>query len=181
VLPRTTSGGAAKIQPVCSHGKKITDFCSWRGLLVLGGVRTAARGDARVIGGAASAATAGSLTAPAPTVWAGDIDELWKLPRPTGRGGPWHETDVAAGVASEPYLMAGYDRKRLEVSHSDRDPVGVTVEVDPAGDGMWLTYATLTVPPGETVRHEFPAGYSAHWVRLIADRAGTATATFTYE
>ena len=181
VLPRTTSGGAAKIQPVCSHGKKITDFCSWRGLLVLGGVRTAARGDARVIGDAGSTAAAGSVTDASPTVWVGDIDELWKLPRPTGRGGPWHETAVAAGVASEPYLMAGYDRKRLEISHTGREPIGVTVEVDPAGDGAWLTYATLTVPPGETVRHEFPAGYSAHWVRLTVDRPGTATATFTYE
>ena len=181
VLPRTTSGGAAKIQPVCSHGKKITDFCSWRGLLVLGGVRTAARGDARVIGDAGSPATAGSAADAGPMVWVGDIDELWKLPRPTGRGGPWHETNIAAGMASEPYLMAGYDRKRLEISHTGREPVGVTVEVDPAGDGAWLTYATLTVPPGETVRHEFLAGYSAHWVRLTADRAGTATATFTYE
>jgi len=37
------------------------------------------------------------------------------------------------------------------------------------------------VPPGETARHEFPEGYSAHWVRLIADRPCTATATFAYE
>jgi len=181
VLPRTTSGGAAKIQPVCSHGKKLTDFCSWRGLLVLGGVRMAARGEARVIGGAASPAAAGSATDAAPTVWVGDIDELWKLPRPTGLGGPWHETTVAAGTPSDPYLMAGYDRKRLAVSHTGREPVGVTIEVDPAGDGAWLTYATLTVPPGETARHEFPEGYSAHWVRLIADRPCTATATFAYE
>lgn len=46
VLPRVTSGGAAKIPPVCSHGKRITEFCSWRGLLVIGGVRqAAAKGD----------------------------------------------------------------------------------------------------------------------------------------
>jgi hypothetical protein len=180
VLPRMTSGGAAKMQPVCSHGKKITDFCSWRGLLVLGGVRAAAAGDPRVIGPNDDAGeSAGGPAAPA--VWVGDVDELWKLPRPTGRGGPWHGTAITVGAPSDPYLMAGYDRKRFDVSHDAREPVTVTIEVDPAGDGDWLTYATLAVPPGETARHEFPAGYSAHWVRLTADRPCTATATFTYE
>jgi hypothetical protein len=179
VLPRTTSGGAARLQPVCSHGKKITDFCSWRGLLVLGGVRAAAAGDPRVIGPDVAGESAGGPAAPA--VWVGDIDELWKLPRPTGRGGPWHGTAITAGAPSDSYLMAGYDRKRLEVSHDAREPVTVAVEVDPAGDGDWLPYATLAVPPGETARHEFPAGYSAHWVRVTADHPCTATATFTYE
>lgn len=178
VLPRTTSGGAAKLQPVCSHAKKITDFCSWRGLLVLGGVRATALDDPRVIG---RGITEGDPAAAAPAVWVGDIDELWKLPAPTGRGGPWHETAVAADAASDPYLMAGYDRKRLEVSHDAREPVTFTIEVDPAGDDAWLPCATLTVAAGETSRHEFPAGYSAHWVRLTADRGCTATATFTYE
>ena len=181
VLPRTNSGGVAKIQPICSHAKKITDFCSWRGLLVLGGVRVAAAVDPRVIGGAVAATQAGAADAPPPAVWVGDVDELWKFPAPTGRGGPWHATAVAAGTPSDPYLMAGYDRKRLEVSHAAREPVTITVEVDPAGDGGWLPAATLTVPPGETVRHDFPAGYSAHWVRLTADRPCTATATFIYE
>ena len=181
VLPRTTSGGAAKIQPVCSHAKKITDFCSWRGLLVLGGVRAAATGDARVIGHAGPAAAAGSRPSAPPAVWVGDVDELWKLPRPTGRGGPWHGTAVAAGAPSDPYLMAGYDRKRLEVAHDGGELLTVTIEVDPAGDGDWLTYATLTVPPGQTARHEFPVGYAAHWARLTADRNCTASATFTYE
>lgn len=52
--------------------------------------------------------------------------------------------------------MAGYDRKRLTVSHDRREPVSVTIEVD-------------------------PAGYSAHWVRLTANRPCKASATFTYE
>ncbi len=174
VVPRTTSGGAAKMQPVCSHGKKITDFCSWRGLLVLGGVRNAATADPRVIG--QDPATGGGAP-----VWIGDIDELWKFPKPTGRGGPWHGTSVAAGEPSDRYLMAGYDTKRLEVSHDAGEHVNVRVEVDPTGDGKWFPYATLAVPSGEKVAHEFPSGFSAQWVRLVADKACTATATFIYE
>jgi hypothetical protein len=174
VLPRTTSGGAAKMQPVCSHGKKITDFCSWRGLLVLGGVRHAAASGPRVIGVSHPGAMG-------PAVWVGDIDELWKLPKPTGRGGPWHKTPMKAGEPSDPYLMAGYDQKRLEVSHDAAGPVDVRVEIDPAGDGKWIPYATLAVASGDTISHAFPAGFSAHWVRLVADTACVATATFIYE
>jgi len=176
VLPRTTSGGAAKIQPISSHGKRITDFCSWRGLLVLAGVREAASEHPRVIGGGGAGSAADS-----PAVWVGDIDELWKLPAPTGRGGPWHATAVEAGQASDPYLMAGYDKKRLELSHDAAGPVAVTVEIDPAGDGRWLPYATLAVPPGDRLTHEFPPGFSAHWIRFTANRACQATATLIYE
>ncbi len=176
VLPRTTSGGAAKMQPVCSHGKKITDFCSWHGLLVLGGVLDSWPCNPRVIRLPGTEDSSRGLV-----LCLGDIDELWKFPKPTGRGGPWHESAVAAGEPGDPYLMAGYDRKRLDVSHDDVGPVNVTVEVDPAGEGKWFAYATLEVPPGEAVSHEFPAGFSAHWVRLVADKTCTATATFIYE
>ncbi len=185
VLPRVTSGGAAKIQPVCSHGKRITDFCSWRGLLVLGGVRQQAASEtfagtaavSRVIG--SSDPTGASSRGPA--VWVGDIDELWKLPRPTGRGGPWHETAVQAGVPSDPYLMGGYDTKTLALSHDAGGPVSVTIEVDPTGDGVWFPYASISVPAGSPAVHRFPTGFLAQWVRFTTDSACRATAVLTYE
>ena len=184
VLPRVTSGGAAKIQPVCSHTKRITDFCSWRGLLVLGGVRQSAAavphagpaGTSRVIGGADPS----GATSRGPAVWVGDVDELWKLPRPTGRGGPWRGTAVRAGVPSDPYLMGGYDQKTLELAHDTGAPVRVTIQIDPAGDGDWFSYATLDVPAGRSVGHDFPRGFSAQWVRFTTDADCRATATLTY-
>ena len=30
VLPYPTAGGASRIKPVCTHDKRITDFCTWR-------------------------------------------------------------------------------------------------------------------------------------------------------
>ena len=184
VLPRVTSGGAAKILPVCSHGKRITDFCSWRGLLVLGGVRQQAASESlagtartsRVIG--STDVTVATLRGPA--VWVGDIDELWKFPRPTGRGGPWHATAVPAGVPSDPYLMGGYDTKTLELSHDAPTPVRVTIEIDPTGDGEWFEYATLDVPVGRSATHQFPSGFLAQWVRFTANSKCRATATLTY-
>ena len=110
--------------------------------------------------------------------WVSDIDELRKLPKPTGRGGPWRET---AGVPSDPYLMAGYDTKRLELSCDQAKPLEVTIESDPAGDGQWLPSASLDVPSGNTLEHEFPAGFSAHWIRFTAGGEGKATARLVYE
>ncbi len=40
-MPR--DDGLALIKPICTHHKQITDFCTWRGLLVLSGVRTDAK------------------------------------------------------------------------------------------------------------------------------------------
>jgi hypothetical protein len=114
-------------------------------------------------------------------LWFGDIDDLWKLGKPVGRGGPWLATAVKPDVASDPYLMAGYDRKRVTLSHDAASPVTFTVQVDVTARGDWLSYAKLTVPPGKPLEHVFPASYGAHWARLKVDRPCRATATFEYQ
>ncbi|MBN1417271.1 MAG: DUF4838 domain-containing protein [Planctomycetes bacterium] len=169
-LPRPESGGMAKIKPVCTHDRRIVDFCSWRGMLVLAGTRSAPRRDGFI------PSDDGKVG-----LWFGTIDDLWVLGKPHGRGGPWSATPVRAGEPSDPYLMAGYDRKRLEISHDAGEVIRFAIEVDPTGRGDWGLYDALEVPPGETVRHAFPEGYAAHWVRLRASRDARATAIFTYE
>lgn len=168
-VPRTISGGVRRIKPVCTHNKRIVDFCSWRGLLVIAGCRTDAKADGHYF---ASPDGAG--------LWFGDVDDLWKMGKPVGEGGPWRNTPVEADALSDPYLMAGYDRKSLALAHDAAGEVTFTILVDVAADDTWLPYATLRVPAGQTVTHVFPDGYAAHWVRLKADRACRATATFTY-
>ncbi|MBK8975741.1 MAG: hypothetical protein IPM29_07430 [Planctomycetes bacterium] len=168
VLPRRSAGGYLALMPVASHDRRIFDWCSWRGLLVLTGVAADAEPDAHV-------RKCGDVG-----VWVGDVDDLWKLGPPCGRGGPWRDTPVRAGVPSDPYLMTGFDHKTVSIAHDGGEPVAVRIEVDVALDGVWHEYATLTVPPGESVDHVFPAGYQAHWVRLVADHDCTATAVFEY-
>jgi len=108
------------------------------------------------------------------------VDDLWGVGKPCGKGGPWFESPVEVDQPSDPYLMLGYDEKRVEVTHDAGEEVLFTIEVDPTGKGDWQVYGTLTAMPGETGRHAFPDGYSAHWVRLKADRACRASAVFTY-
>lgn len=170
-LPRPECGGMWRIKPICSHNRRIYDYCIWRGLLVFSGCRASAQPDGHYF--ASSDGRAG--------LWFGATDDLWKLGKPHGTGGPWLDTPVAADEPSDPYLMAGYDRKRVSLSHRAERPVRFTLEVDFLGDGTWHPYRTIEVPPGQSASHEFAPGYSAHWIRVRADRATTASVQFTYE
>ncbi|MGB0767198.1 MAG: hypothetical protein ACPGYV_05770 [Phycisphaeraceae bacterium] len=104
-LPARNAGGFAHIRPIASHPYRIHDYASWRGLLLLTGVGPASDND-RIIRSADGKAA----------VWAGVIDELWQLGKPVGVGGPWHESPVKADEPSDPYLMYGYDNKRLQIA-----------------------------------------------------------------
>ncbi|MCX7819089.1 MAG: hypothetical protein N2652_07785 [Kiritimatiellae bacterium] len=172
-IPRTDTKATPnyrEMKPIAAHGYAISDFCTWRGLMVLAGCRTDPPPDGHVLHDARTGLV----------LWLGQIDELWKLGKPVGRGGPWHETAVQAGVASDPYLMTGFDRKTLTIRHAAGAPVRVRIEVDYSNRDFWKLYRELIVPPGSAHTHEFPADFSAHWVRLVSDTDCTMTATFEY-
>jgi len=172
-LPRSQGmhhPGLEMIKPVASHGRKIVDFCTWRGLMVLSGTRAGAKGDGNHF------ATADGKAG----LWFGSIDDLWRLGKPVGTGGPWRDTAVTAGAPSDAYLMTGYDRKRVEMSHDADGQVTFTIEVNFDHNGFHR-YKTIPVPAGKKVAHAFPAGFNAHWVRVIADKPCKATAWFVYE
>jgi hypothetical protein len=171
LLPWPTAGGALKIKPICTHDKRIVDFCSWRGLLVLAGTRANAKPDGHYFGTGDGRAG----------LWFGDVDDLWKMGKPRGHGGPWLKTAIKANTGSDPYLMTGYDKKSVVLSHDLKEAVRFTIEVDFTGDGSFHDYKAIAVSPGKTVTYEFPTGYSARWVRLKSDKDCTATAQFDYE
>jgi hypothetical protein len=105
---------------------------------------------------------------------------LWSFGKPKGWGGPWWSTPIVAGEPSDPYLMTGFDNKVLHLFHEAERAVNFRIEVDPLGDGSWQLYQTITVTAGAYQHHEFPAGFSAHWLRLVADRDCVATAHLHY-
>ncbi len=160
-----------RMRPVATHGRVISDFCSWRGLLVMAGTRCGARPDGHYF--AAGDGGAG--------LWFGMVDDLWTFGKPRGEGGPWKNAQVKAGEPSDPYLMTGFDKKTLRLSHREKRGIAFRIEVDFLATGQWHPYASVDVPAGKTVTHEFPPGFSAHWGRLVADRDCTATAWFVYE
>ncbi|MCK4999617.1 MAG: hypothetical protein KAS23_08780, partial [Anaerohalosphaera sp.] len=159
----------SQVRPVSSHNKQIYDFTTWNGLLVLSGVDLTAKEDGHVF--KSEDGSAG--------LWFGGIDDLWKLGKPVGVGGPWKDSSVTAGDASDPYLMTGYDKKTLELT-ADKDTM-VTVEVDIDHQTGWHVYKSFKLKAGRTKTHVFPEGFSAHWIRVRADRDCRATAWFRYE
>ncbi|MBD3627959.1 hypothetical protein [Cyclobacterium sp.] len=171
-LPAENADGFAKIRPVASHNLRINDYASYRGMLLLSGVDPqAADGNEHII-----LSEDGELA-----VWAGVIDDLWKLGKPVGKGGPWANTAVGAGIPSDPYLFAFYDQRKLELQHDASEEVTFTIQFEPVGHGPWMDWKQVTVAPGETHQETFPDQMEARWVRLVAKDDCTATAIFTYE
>jgi len=167
-LPARNAGGFIKVRPVTTHDRLIHDLCGYRGLLVMSGIAKDAPESNKHILRSTDGKTA---------LWAGVIDDLWKLGKPRGIGGPWKDTKVKAGVLSDPYLMTAYDKKSLTLTTSA--PATITAEIDISGNGDWSPYMTFEVN-GEST-HTFPDAFSAYWIRFRSDTDCAATATLTYE
>ena len=171
-LPAENAGGIAKVRALTTHNRRIQDYASWRGLLVLTGLDE----DAPVSNSHIVRSTDGKAA-----VWLGVVDDLWSLGKPIGVGGPWKNTAVQPGVASDPYLLTGYDRKTVTLSHTTAAPVRFRVEVDLTGTGQWVNYRSFDVPAGQALAHAFPAAYQAYWLRVVAESATTATVWLDYK
>jgi len=167
-LPAENAGGFAMIRPVATHNRHIADYASYRGMLVISGVGGGATGERIVRSEDGKAA-----------LWVGAVDDLWQFGKARGTGGPWRDTNVRAGEASDPFLMTGYDRKRLRLTSSAT--AKIRVEVDFSGTGVWATYREFEVKADAEIEHEFPAAFAAYWMRVVADRDTTATAQLTYD
>lgn len=162
-LPAFSYGGHIwGIRPICSHLRVVPDFCYWRGLFVM-----------------ASDQIDHDQGQPQSGLWFGNIDDLWQMGKPAGWGGPWWDTPVKAGETSDPFLMTGFDKKGVHIAHDSEENVNFTVEVDFLGDGSWQRYQVFRFRKGYQ-HHEFPDGFSAHWVRVSVDRDCRATVYFMY-
>lgn len=171
-LPAENADGFAKIRPICSHPFRIHDYASYRGLLIMSGVDPEQRlGNPHIFNSEDGKAA----------VWAGAIDDLWKMGKPVGKGGPWFNTPVAAGEVSDPYLIGFYDMKTLELSHSSMLPLTFQIEVEPVGHGPWMNYMTIVVPPGQSYVHLFPEHFQARWIRFRSKQKTRATAWLEYK
>lgn len=169
-MPANNAGGFAKIRPITTHNLGIHDYTSYRGLLVLSGIEAEAKGEHIIRSDDGKAA-----------VWVGAVDDLWQFGKARGTGGPWHQTAVKADVPSDPYLATGYDKKRLTLEHTSKQPVTFRLEADFTASGDWATVIELTVKPGEKLEHQLPDAFGAYWLRLVSEQGTVATATFVWE
>jgi hypothetical protein len=171
-LPAENADGYAKIRPVSTHNYRINDYASYRGMLVLTGVKPeeGKENEHIIVSNDGKAA-----------VWVGVIDDLWQLGKPVGKGGPWKDTEVKANTPSDPYLIGFYDKKELTLSHQSASDISFTIEVDPTGNGDWMEYLVQKVKAGEKWTYEFPKEFQARWIRFSTDADTKATAWLTYK
>jgi hypothetical protein len=163
-LPPMVYGGHVwGVRPICTHLRICPDMTCWRGLLVLAGDQTD-----------------NAVGQPQSGFWFGNIDDLWRWGKPSGWGAAWWDEEVEAGAVSDPFLMTGFDKKVMHVSHAAQEEVTFTVEVDFLGTGAWKVYQQIRVPAEGYAHHEFPDGYSAHWVRVRTSTGCRATVSFAY-
>lgn len=171
-LPAENADGFAKIRPVASHNFRIYDYASYRGLLVMTGLKEdLPENDEHLIWSDDGKAA----------VWAGVIDDLWKLGKPVGQGGPWKDSKVKANESSDAYLIGFYDKRSLKLSHQSDKPVQFKIEVEPIGHGPWMVYREVIVKPGETYEYQFPETFQSRWIRFVADKNCQATAWLEYQ
>jgi hypothetical protein len=169
-LPAENAGGFNKLRPVSTHNRAFSDYTSYRGLLIISGIAENASDPSIIRSSDGKCA-----------LWAGTVDDLWKLGKPRGTGGPWNHTAVRKDQPSDPYLATGYDRKRLTLNHDAATPVNFRLEADFTGTGKWSEFKRLVVPAGQPLEYQFPDAFGAYWLRLVPDQDTTATAIFTYD
>lgn len=172
-LPAENADGYAKIRPVSSHRFLIRDYASYRGMLVMTGINSEYEGNNPHIVVSDDKKTA---------VWVGVIDDLWKIGKPTGKGGPWVDAATTGNAPSDPYLFGFYDQRLLTLLHDNTEPVVFSVEMDPTGNGNWMKYADFTVKKGERFSHVFPENIQARWIRFSTNiSVNNATAWLEYK
>ncbi|MDB9741993.1 hypothetical protein OAB00_04005 [Akkermansiaceae bacterium] len=167
-LPARNAQGVAKARPIATHDLVIRDFCSHMGLICMTGIDSDTDSDHIFRSADGHAA-----------IWAGVIDDLWKIGKPHGIGGPWKNSAVKAGEPSDPYIMTAYDKKSVEITSSDA--ATITLEVDIDGTNLWMPYKSFEMKAGEKVSNQFPEGFSAYWVRAVSDADTSASVTFFYD
>ncbi|HEY3388309.1 MAG TPA: hypothetical protein VGK38_01975, partial [Prolixibacteraceae bacterium] len=115
------------------------------------------------------------------SVWAGAIDDLWKIGKPVGEGGPWKNSEVKAGQVSDPYLIGFYDHRKLTITHNSKKAVSFIIQVEPIGHGPWMNYKEVIVAAGQSFSFVFPDSFQSRWIRFVTDTDCQATTWLKYE
>jgi hypothetical protein len=171
-LPALNAMGAMRMRPIATSDLAIHDFCSYRGLLVLSGINPSAKNiNSHIISSKDGEAA----------VWVGTADDLWKLGKPRGHGGPWKNSSVKANEPSDPYLMTGYDKKKITLENHHNTPNTIIMECDVAGDGRFSFYETVSLAAHQRFELPLPEWLNAYWVRFTPIADGKMTVQLTYE
>lgn len=173
-----SSGNTAGIAPRSNYLKVIGDFARWGDFVVMGCDDSA---KSEFLNKRPFKSEHAASMVSNSNLWFVAPKQLDGFGPALGGGGLWQREDVAAGVVSDPYLFAGYDRRVLHLAHAGDAPVPFVVEVDRQGNGQWAELTTIEVPANGYASHIFAAEEAGQWVRIYPKSAATGvTAWFHY-
>ena len=177
-FPKTFSAkNAAGIRPRSSHLKVVGDFCRWGDRIVLGCDDTAKSEflNKRKLKGevAGPGQSQSNLWFLKPT----QLDELGPV---LGRGALWLKDDVKRGVASDPYLIAGYERKSLHLEQTGETSASFDIELDARGTGEWSKWKSLELAPRGQQWIDLTDAAEAEWMRLVPGESTAGVTAFIH-
>jgi hypothetical protein len=171
-LPAENADGYAKIRPISTHRLQLYDVAGYRGMLLISGADPQYSGKNPHIFKSEDGQIA---------LWAGVVDDLWKLGKPTGKGGPWTQSTVSKGAISDPYLFGGYDQRNLSLTNHGSEKLVIRIELDPAGSDDWHTFRDVELAPGQGFSHQFDPRMTGKWIRFVSLGQGKVSAELTYQ
>jgi hypothetical protein len=175
-FPKTFSlNNSSGIFPVASHLQIVSDITKYNDKLVLGGDDTP-----WWVETPNNLFSPGNMFVDKPNsnLRFVNYDELFNWGMPYGNGGPWYNTSVVAGQASQPYLLSGFDKRVIHFVHNFAGNVNFTIEIDSAGDNNWTTYQQISVPVGTYKYLILPPSLNAVWIRFKTDQSASSVTTY---
>lgn len=148
------------LDPIARYVDTITDFCVFNGKFVIGTNNMSTHKGAFPQSGQ-----------PQSALKLGDIEDIWKGGKPTGKGYLWYKESITNGTASDPMLIRGYDKKCVQIFNGSASALNVAVKIIDRSDTY--TLATIAVAAGEFKAYPFPAGVGGDWMRLVPDATVT--------
>jgi len=170
-------GNSAGIAPRSNYLKVIGDFARWRDRIVFGCDDTARKEFLNKRAAKAEFEAPRSQS----NLWFVEPRQLDGFGPALGRGAVWLDEPVKAGVASDPFLFSGYERRMLWLANGGDKPLHVRLEVDRDGDGEWSVMREVVMRPGSSMPQWFGPQDGGAWLRVVPLMDGeSVTAAFSY-
>ncbi|MCU6709022.1 hypothetical protein M6D81_09850 [Paenibacillus sp. J5C_2022] len=161
---RMTTAG---IRPLSVHHKMIVDFAAWNDRIVMA-CNDASRFDNAIVGRQQS------------NLMFEKYENLKHGHQPFGWGGVWMEEAVKANASSEPFLLAGYKKRVLHLSHTEKHEVAFQLEMDREGNGEWEYFDNVKVSDNGYKYYVIPEEIEGEWVRIRVEQDVQAATAFFY-
>jgi len=171
-FPKTFSAKNSKgITPRSTYLKVIGDFARWQDQIVLGCDDTARNEFLN------TRKAKGHIAAPQSqsNLWFIAPEKLDNIGPIIGRGAVWMNDSVKANQPSDPFLIAGFDKRAIHLTTEKKTTI--TLEMDVKGDGNWKKLTEVDVDG--YYWYPIDSSLDATWIRICSSKAlEKATAWF---